>query len=49
MSQIPLLLKHSTAKKLHQVQRARGPVGKLAALAALRPEDLQPRIGLLLG
>src|SRR5206468_8780087 len=49
MSNIPLLFKPSTAEKLGRLARARSLGRRLSSLAAFRPSDFQPRIGLLLG
>lgn len=49
MSQAPLLFKYSTAEKFAKLARARSTGQKLQALAAFRPSDFQPRIGLQLG
>ena len=49
MSQVPLLFKQSTANKFAALQRSRSQMQKLGALAAFRPSDFAPRIGLKLG
>ncbi|HSU53882.1 MAG TPA: thiolase family protein [Candidatus Dormibacteraeota bacterium] len=49
MSNIPLLFKQSTAEKFGRLSRAKGIASRLGSLAAFRPSDFQPRIGLLLG
>lgn len=49
MSQVPLFLKHATAQKLVGFQRARSLREKVAALAKLKPSDLVPESGLILG
>ena len=49
MSNIPLLFQQATAEKFGRLGRARGLAARLRSLAAFRPSDLQPRIGLLLG
>ena len=49
MSQAPLLFKYSTAEKFAKLSRAKTTGQKLQALAAFRPADFQPRIGLQLG
>jgi acetyl-CoA C-acetyltransferase/acetyl-CoA acyltransferase len=49
MSNIPLQFKPATAEKFTRVSRAKSIRQKLRALAAFRPGDFQPRIGLLLG
>ena len=49
MSNIPLLFRQSAAEKFNRLGRARSIGQRLRALAAFRPADFQPRIGLLLG
>jgi acetyl-CoA C-acetyltransferase/acetyl-CoA acyltransferase len=49
MSNIPLQFKPATAEKFTRVSRAKSIRQKMQALAAFRPGDFQPRIGLLLG
>ena len=49
MSNIPLLFKQSAAEKFNHLARAKTFGARLSALAAFRPKDFQPRIGLLLG
>ncbi len=49
MSQIPLLFRHSAAKKFSTLSRARNLSSRFAALAAFRPSDFRPRAGLQLG
>src|SRR6266704_2741892 len=49
MSNIPLLFKQKTAGKLTRLSRAKGLGSRVQSLAAFRPSDFQPRIGLLLG
>ena len=49
MSNIPLLFRHTAAKKFQQAARAKSFGQKIRAFAAFRPRDFQPRIGLLLG
>jgi len=49
MSQVPLLFKPSAASKFSHLTRAKSPFQKLAALAAFRPGDFAPRVGLNLG
>jgi acetyl-CoA acetyltransferase family protein len=49
MSNIPLLFKPAAAEKFSRLARAKTAARKLAALAAFRPSDFRPRIGLLLG
>jgi acetyl-CoA C-acetyltransferase/acetyl-CoA acyltransferase len=49
MSQVPLLFKQSTAVKFGRLSRAKSLMQKVKSLAAFRPSDFQPRIGLQLG
>src|SRR5438477_8387207 len=49
MSNIPLLFKQATAEKFNRLARAKNLGQRLRSLAAFRPSDFQPRIGLLLG
>lgn len=49
MSNIPLLFKQKTAEKFGRLSRAKSGGQRLQSLAAFRPSDFQPRIGLLLG
>src|ERR1700704_5018681 len=49
MSNIPLLFKQRTAEKFGRLSRAKSGGQRLQSLAAFRPSDFQPRIGLLLG
>ena len=49
MSNIPLQFKPATAEKFIRISRAKSIGQKLRVLAAFRPGDFQPRIGLLLG
>src|SRR5438270_11280942 len=49
MSNIPLLFKQTTAEKFNRLSRAKSGGQRLQSLAAFRPSDFQPRIGLLLG
>jgi acetyl-CoA acetyltransferase family protein len=49
MSQMPLLFSQRAARKLGRMARAKSNVQKLGALAAFRPGDFKPRIGLQLG
>jgi acetyl-CoA acetyltransferase family protein len=49
MSQVPLLYSHSAAHKFGRLARAKSTWQKLTAMAAFRPSDFQPRIGLQLG
>jgi acetyl-CoA C-acetyltransferase/acetyl-CoA acyltransferase len=49
MSNIPLLFKTTAEKKFSRVSRAKTFGQKIKSFAAFRPNDFQPRIGLLLG
>src|SRR6185295_6370982 len=49
MSNIPLLFKQTTAEKFGKLSRAKRLAQRLRSLAAFRPSDFQPRVGLLLG
>jgi len=49
MSNIPLLFNHGAAEKFSRLGRARSFGQRFKALAAFRPSDFKPRIGLLLG
>ena len=49
MSNIPLMFNASAAKKFGQLARAKSFLQRAGALAAFRPADFKPRIGLLLG
>src|SRR5690242_4615772 len=49
MSNIPLQFTPAAAKKFSQLARAKDFAQRAAALAAFRPEDFKPRVGLLLG
>lgn len=49
MSQVPLLYNQSAAKKFTRLARAKSFWQKVSAMAAFRPSDFQPRIGLQLG
>ena len=49
MSQIPLLYSRKYQKKLFNVFRARGLLGKLGKILKFRPSDLKPIIGLEVG
>jgi len=49
MSQVPLFFKYSTAEKFARLAKAKSLGQKIGALAAFRPADFQPRIGLQLG
>src|SRR4051812_38772541 len=49
MSNIPLLFKQKTAEKFGRLSRAKSGGQRLQSLAAFRPSDFQPRIGLQLG
>jgi len=49
MSNIPLMFNSSAAKKFGQLSRAKSFLQRARAVAAFRPADFTPRIGLLLG
>lgn len=49
MSNIPLLFTATAAKKFSQLARAKSFLQRARALAAFRPADFKPRIGLMLG
>jgi acetyl-CoA C-acetyltransferase/acetyl-CoA acyltransferase len=49
MSQIPLLFNESAARKFTALSRAKSAGKKLASMAAFRPQDFSPRVGLKLG
>jgi acetyl-CoA C-acetyltransferase/acetyl-CoA acyltransferase len=49
MSRVPLLYQQATAEKFAAVSRAKSTGQKLSALAAFRPADFEPRVGLKLG
>lgn len=49
MSNIPLLYKQRTAEKFSRLTRAKSFGQRLQSIAAFRPTDFAPRIGLLLG
>lgn len=49
MSNIPLLFKPAAAEKFGRLGRAKRLGPRLQSLAAFRPSDFQPRVGLLLG
>lgn len=49
MSQVPLLFKTTAATKFTHLARSKTLLKKLAAIAAFRPGDFSPRIGLSLG
>jgi len=49
MSQYPLVFKYATAVKFGALNKAKTWTQKLGAIAAFRPSDFAPRIGLLLG
>ena len=49
MSQIPLLYRSQAAEKFGKLARAKSLLQRARALAAFRPGDFQPRIGLQLG
>jgi len=49
MSQIPLFYSYAAATKFAQLSRAKSFGQKLAAMAAFRPHDFSPRVGIRLG
>jgi acetyl-CoA C-acetyltransferase/acetyl-CoA acyltransferase len=49
MSNIPFLFKQTTAEKFSRLSRAKGLGQRLQSMAAFRPSDFLPRIGLMLG
>ena len=49
MSQVPLLFPQSAAAKFTALAKARSALQKVKALAAFRPADFKPRVGLMLG
>lgn len=49
MSHVPLLYQESAAPKFAAMAKAKSPQAKMAAMAAFRPEDFTPRVGLKLG
>lgn len=49
MSQVPLLYRQSAAQKFASAMKAKSPQRKVAAMAAFRPADFAPRVGLKLG
>jgi acetyl-CoA C-acetyltransferase/acetyl-CoA acyltransferase len=49
MSNIPFLFKQRTAEKFSRLSRAKGLGQRLQSIAAFRPSDFLPRIGLMLG
>jgi acetyl-CoA acetyltransferase family protein len=49
MSNIPFLFKQRTAEKFSRLSRAKGLGQRLQTMAAFRPSDFLPRIGLMLG
>lgn len=49
MSQIPLFYKQKTADKFANLQRSKTLLDKLKNIAAFRPSDFAPRVGLMLG
>ena len=49
MSNIPLLFNASAARKFSQLTRAKTFIQRAKAIAAFRPADFKPRIGLMLG
>src|ERR1051325_6731935 len=49
MSQMPLLFSQRAAQKFGRLRRAKSFTARMGELAALRPQDFKPRIGLQLG
>jgi acetyl-CoA C-acetyltransferase/acetyl-CoA acyltransferase len=49
MSRVPMLFQEETASKFAAFGKAKSPARKLGALAAFRPGDFEPRVGLKLG
>ena len=49
MSQVPMVFQEETAAKFAALGKAKSSARKLAALAAFRPSDIEPRIGLKMG
>ena len=49
MSQVPLLFRPTAAAKFARLARAKSFLQKMKGMAAFRPSDFQPRIGLQLG
>ena len=49
MSNIPLLFSSTAAKKFGRLNRAKTFGQRVSAIAAFRPSDFKPRVGLLLG
>src|SRR5437879_6198001 len=49
MSSIPLLFKGTTAEKFQRLSRSKSLAQRLRSLAAFRPADFEPRVGLQLG
>jgi acetyl-CoA acetyltransferase family protein len=49
MSNIPFLFRQRTAEKFSRLSRAKGFGQRLQSMAAFRPSDFLPRIGLMLG
>jgi acetyl-CoA acetyltransferase family protein len=49
MSNIPLLFQPTTAEKFGRLSRAKRLAQRVQSLAAFRPSDFRPRVGLLLG
>jgi acetyl-CoA C-acetyltransferase/acetyl-CoA acyltransferase len=49
MSQIPLLFNQGAARKFATLARAKSAGKRLASMAAFRPKDFSPRVGLKLG
>ncbi len=49
MSQVPMLFQEATAKKFGALAKSKTAGAKIAAMAAFRPADFEPRIGLKMG
>src|SRR6266581_5958828 len=49
MSSIPLLFKQTAAEKFQRLSRSKSLAQRLRSLAAFRPADFEPRVGLQLG
>ena len=49
MSRVPLFYPHATNAKFNSLSRAKDLMGKLRAIAAFKPVDFKPEIGLQLG
>jgi acetyl-CoA acetyltransferase family protein len=49
MSKVPMLFKETAARKFAALAKTKSAGAKLSALAAFRPTDFEPRVGLRLG